>query len=102
MDDLGKITRSGNRVRALCVAAWVEDWIRPWVAATQAEALGDAKAWAEVPAPDLDPVVEEALKGLTLTVNDINGGKRPRARSILLHDYIDYLKRKATGQPDDN
>jgi hypothetical protein len=153
MDDLGKITRSGNRVRALCVAAWVEDWIRPWVAATQAEVLGDASVWAEVSEPDLDPVIKEAMKGLTLTINhnntiaagyekdhvvgvllmlhdagyeldgealqgwalangwtgknprrlakyadDINRGKRPRARSILRRDYIDYLKEKAADE----
>lgn len=153
MDDLGKITRSGNRVRALCVAAWVEDWVRPWVAATEAEILGDSHAWDDLLQPGLDPVVHEAMKSLTLTINhnntisagfekdqvvgillalhnagyeldgetlqgwalangwrgqnpqrlakyaaDINNGKRPRARSLIRHDYIDRLKRKAAGE----
>ena len=153
MDDLGKITRSGNRVRALCVAAWVEEWIRPWVSATQAEVLGDAEAWRDVAPPRLAPVVLEAMKGLTRTINhnntisagfekdqvvsvllalchagydldgeamqgwalangwtggnpqrlakyvtDINNGKRPRARSVLRHDYIDRLERAVAGQ----
>ncbi|WP_143261812.1 hypothetical protein [Allokutzneria sp. NRRL B-24872] len=72
MDALGQISRSGSRVKALCVAAWVEEWVRPWVTATQAEVLGDVQVWAEVSASDVDPVVEEAMKGLTLTVNHNN------------------------------
>lgn len=49
------------RVTALCVIAWNEDEIRPWVTAVRPEALGDGSAWDE-PVEPLDPVVVEALK----------------------------------------
>lgn len=71
MDDLGKITQSGNRMRALCVAAWPE-WVGPWVAATRPEILGNTGTWAEVVPSRIDPVVEQAMEGLTLTINHNN------------------------------
>jgi hypothetical protein len=153
MDDLGKIARNGGRVRALCVSALAEEEIAPWVAATRPEILGEAARWANDSPPALDPVVEQAMEGLTLTVNhnntiaagfekeqvvgvllmlkdanyhldgeqlqgwalahgwtgknpqrlagyveDINSGKRPRVRSMLRRDYLDYLRRKAAGE----
>lgn len=153
MEDLGKIAGAGSYVRALCVAAWVEKWVSPWVAATQAEILSDSQVWEDITAPAMDPVVREAMQGLTLTinhnntiaagyekdqvvgvllmlhgagyeldgeqlqvwalahgwgdknpqhlakyVNEIKRGKRPRVRSILRSDYLDYLRRKVASE----
>lgn len=69
LDDIGKLMHS--KVAALCVITWVDDWIRPWVTAVQPEILGDGTAW-EKKTPDLNPVVVEALKSMTSTVNHNN------------------------------
>lgn len=69
MADIGKLVHP--RVRALCVITWNEDWIRPWVSATQPDILGDGSAW-ETTTSDLDPVVVEAMKSMTLTMNHNN------------------------------
>lgn len=70
MDKIGKLVRYNHGIRALCVIAWNEDRIRPWVTATKPDILGDGSAWEDFsPALQLDLVVLEALKGLTLTVN---------------------------------
>jgi hypothetical protein len=66
-------SRYSHGIRALCVISWKEDRIRPWVTATNPDILGDGSA-REALSPDLelDPVVVEALKSLTLTVNHNN------------------------------
>ncbi|TDT74687.1 hypothetical protein DFO47_11246 [Arthrobacter sp. AG258] len=150
MQEIGELVRYSSGVKALCVISW-NDRLRPWVAATKPVILGDGSAWADEEAgPGLDPVLIEALKGLTLTVNhnntisagfekdqvvgvllalrdagipmdadaiqgwalahgwsgknperlaqyvrDINGGKRPRTRSVIRGDYIETLRRRA-------
>ncbi|MER6261719.1 hypothetical protein ABT203_19380 [Streptomyces sp900105245] len=72
MTDIGELVQyGGNRIRALCVITWNEDEIRPWVTAERPAILGDDSAWEEL-TPALDPIVVEALKGLTLTVNHNN------------------------------
>lgn len=72
MADIGKLVQyGGHRIRALCVITWNEDEIRPWVTAVRPSILGDGSAWEEL-TPELDPVVVEALKSLTLTVNHNN------------------------------
>ncbi len=72
MDDIGELVRNGGRrIRALCVITWSEDAIRPWVTAVRPTLLGDGSAWQDL-TPDLDPVVVEALKGLTATINHNN------------------------------
>ncbi|MFG3202074.1 hypothetical protein [Streptomyces sp. NPDC048192] len=72
MTDIGELVQyGGNRIRALCVITWNEDEIRPWVTAVRPAILGDDSAWEEL-TPALDPIVVEALKGLTLTVNHNN------------------------------
>ncbi|MFE0701899.1 hypothetical protein [Streptomyces sp. NPDC058872] len=72
MTDIGKLVQfGGRRIRALCVITWNEDGIRPWVTAMKPSILGDGSAWEEL-TPEIDPVVVEALKGLTLTVNHNN------------------------------
>lgn len=72
MDDIGKLVQNGGHgIRALCVIAWNENGIRPWVSAVHPTVLGDASAWDEL-TPELDPIIVEALKGLTLTVNHKN------------------------------
>lgn len=73
MDDIGKVVRYSQGIRALCVVTWNEDRIRPWVTATRPDVLGDGSAWKDLSSDlELDPVVVEALKGLTLTVNHNN------------------------------
>ncbi|MGW7712369.1 hypothetical protein [Streptomyces sp. NPDC054771] len=72
MADIGKLAQyGGHHIRALCVITWNEDEIRPWVTAVRPSILGDGSAWEEL-TPELDPVVVEALKSLTLTVNHNN------------------------------
>lgn len=71
MDDIGELVRYSRGIRSLCVITWNEDRIRPWVTATKPDILGDGSAWENICA-DLDPVVVEALKGLTRTVNHNN------------------------------
>lgn len=72
MADIGELVRNGGgRIRALCVISWNEEAIRPWVSAVGPELLGDVSAWDAV-IPDLDPVVVEALKSLTSTINHNN------------------------------
>lgn len=73
MDDIGSlIQRGGHRIRALCVITWSEDRIRPWVRAMSPRILGDGSAWEDHEPLELDPVVVEALKDLTVTVNHSN------------------------------
>ena len=71
MGDIGKLMRSSHRLRALCVITWNENAIRPWVSAVRPTVLGDGSAWEDV-TPELDPLVVEAMKGLTATVNHSN------------------------------
>lgn len=72
MDDIGKLMQHGGRaVRALCVVTWNEEWIRPWVSAVRPQLLGDGSAWDDS-TPELDPVVVEAMTGLTAMVNHNN------------------------------
>lgn len=72
MGDIGQLVQhGGHRIRALCVVTWDADEIRPWVTAVRPSILGDDSAWEEL-TPALDPVVVEALKSLTLTVNHNN------------------------------
>ncbi|WP_164701521.1 hypothetical protein [Modestobacter sp. KNN46-3] len=72
MDDIGKLMRFGGRAtRALCVIPAYDEAVRPWVSAVRPQVLGDGSAW-EGAVPELDPVVVEAMKGLTLTVNHNN------------------------------
>lgn len=71
MDDIGELVRSSRGIRSLCVITGNEDAIRPWVTALKPDILGDGSAWEDL-CPDLDPVVVEALKGLTRTVNHNN------------------------------
>ena len=73
MDDIVELVRYGGRsVRALCVITWNEEGIRPWVPAVWPQVLGDGAAWDDRMQPELDPVVVEALNGLTATVNHNN------------------------------
>jgi len=72
MDDIGELVQySGPRIRALCVIAWNEDAIRPWVSAAQPVVLGDSTAWENLTL-ELEPIVVEAMKSLTLTINHNN------------------------------
>lgn len=72
MDDIGELVRHGGvRIRALCIVTWNEDEIRPWVTAVSPTILGDGSAWEDL-TPELDPVVVEAMKSLTQTINHNN------------------------------
>ena len=87
--EAGAVRRSGHP--CLCVITWNEDAIRPWVSAVRPTVLGDRSAWEDL-TPELDPVVVEAMKSLTLTVNHNNTisagfGKDMVVSSLLaLHD----------------
>lgn len=87
MDDIGKLVRYDRRISALCVITWNGDSIRGWVTAMKPDILGDGSDW-ELPSPDLEPVVIEALKSLTLTVNHNNtisaGYEKDQVVSVLL------------------
>lgn len=92
MDDIGQVVRFGaQRIRALCVIAWDEDAIRPWVSAVHPVILGDGSAWEEL-APELDPILVEAMKSLTRRINHNNtiaaGTEKDHVVSTLLalHD----------------
>ncbi|WP_423461854.1 hypothetical protein ACO229_14175 [Promicromonospora sp. MS192] len=71
MDDIGKLVQHGYGITALCVITWVPDRVRPWVTVTNPQILGDGSDWQRR-SPGIDPVVLEALKGLTVTVNHNN------------------------------
>lgn len=71
MDDIGELARFSRGIRALCVITWNADRIRPWVTAMKPDILGDGSDWENL-TPEPDPVVIEALKSLTLTVNHNN------------------------------
>lgn len=61
----------GRGIRAICIITGNADQIRPWVTAMKPDILGDGSDW-ETLSPDLDPIVIEALRSLTLTVNHNN------------------------------
>lgn len=91
-NDVAELVRSNsNRIRALCVVSWNEDRLQPWVSAVHPELLGDTSAWQEQ-TPALNPVVEEGMKSLTLTINHNNtiaaGYEKDEVVSMLLalHD----------------
>jgi hypothetical protein len=71
MDDIGKLVRYGHGIRAICVITWNADGIRSWVTAMKPDILGDGSDW-KTPSAELDPIVMEALRSLTLTVNHNN------------------------------
>ncbi|WP_446044717.1 hypothetical protein [Streptomyces olivaceus] len=92
MKDIGKLTQFTNgRLAALCVLSSDDEGIGPWVKAARPVLLSGTSVWEEVALP-LDPVVVEALKGLTLTVNHNNtisaGYEKDMVVSVLLalHD----------------
>jgi len=88
MDDIGKLVSYGSSsIRSLCVITWNEERLRPWVTAVQPDILGDGSAWEDL-TPALDPVVVEALKSLTSTINHNNtisaGFEKDQVVGILL------------------
>jgi hypothetical protein len=92
MDDIGELVRFGSRrIRALCIITYNEKTLRPWVSAVRPTILGDDSAWGKL-TPELDPLVIEAMKSLTLTVNHNNtisaGFEKDQVVSVLLalHD----------------
>lgn len=92
MDDIGELVRfSSHMIRGLCVVTWNADRIRPWVTQTGPDILGDGSDWEDL-TPELDPLVVEALKSLTLTVNHNNtisaGFEKDQVVGVLLalHD----------------
>ncbi|CCQ46160.1 hypothetical protein ARTSIC4J27_2120 [Pseudarthrobacter siccitolerans] len=87
MEDIGKLVRYGRGIRAICLITGNADQIRPWVMAMKPDILGDGSDW-ETFSPDLDPIVIEALRSLTLTVNHNNtisaGYEKDRVVGVLL------------------
>lgn len=92
MDDIGELVRfSSHMIRGLCVITWNAERIRPWVTQMRPDILGDGSEW-ENRTPELDSVVIEAMKSLTLTINHNNtiaaGYEKDDVVSVLLalHD----------------
>jgi hypothetical protein len=75
-----KIEERAYRLRAMCVLPWgPADQLDPWIAARGAT---DLLGSADRPAPGItDPVVETALRSLTLSVNLSTGLGNPRDRA---------------------
>jgi hypothetical protein len=72
MDDIGELVRFSSRmIRGLCVITWNAGRIRPWVTQMRPDILGDGSEWEDL-TPELDLVVVEAMKSLTLTINHNN------------------------------
>lgn len=71
MEDIGELQRYSRGIKRLCVITWNADNLRPWVSAARPTILGDTSEW-EARTPELDPVVIEAMKSLTLTINHNN------------------------------
>ncbi|WP_417373696.1 hypothetical protein [Glutamicibacter protophormiae] len=87
IDEIGQLVRFARQIRALCIITWNADGIRPWVTAMKPEVLGDGSDWEKL-STDLDPVVIEALRSLTLTINHNNtisaGYEKDQVVSVLL------------------
>ena len=88
MDDIGELVRFRSRmIRGLCVITWNADRIRPWVTQMRPDILGDGVEWEDL-TPELEPVVIEAMKSLTLTINHNNtisaGYEKDDVVSVLL------------------
>jgi hypothetical protein len=56
-----------RRVTAICAVPWVLEWLTDWIRGRQAKDLTGSVQPAA--APQLDPVVEQALESLTRSVN---------------------------------
>lgn len=69
---LGKLLDNGSSVTALCVAAWNQDEIGPWVAAASPESLSTAEDWADTRVMKLHPDVESDLISVTRVINHNN------------------------------
>ncbi|GHE33932.1 hypothetical protein GCM10018771_12440 [Streptomyces cellulosae] len=88
MTDIGKLVQhGGSRIRALCVITWNEDEIRPWVTAVRPSSLGDGSAWEDL-TPALNPIVVEALRSLTLTVNHNNTISAGRDKDVVVSSLL--------------
>lgn len=84
-----------SRVQGLCVIPWLYEWVEPW--ATGRRAL-DLLAPDDVPeAPAIsDPVVREAVKSLTISVNLSTGLSHPSDKAAAV-DTFRALKRAGIG-----
>jgi hypothetical protein len=72
MDDLGKVTRSDNRVRALCVAAWVRGLDPPMGGGNSSGDSGGHARLGRRLHTRPEPGRRGSHEGLTLTVNHNN------------------------------
>lgn len=89
MDDIGELVRfSSPMIRGLCVITWNADRIRPWVTQMRPQILGDGSEWDDDLTPELNPILIEAMKSLTLTINHNNtiaaGYEKDDVVSVLL------------------
>lgn len=73
--DVGNLTHSASRIRALCVINWQEAWLRPWVRYANPTILGDPSLWVDL--PRLHPVVEEEMCRLSPILNHSNSITSP-------------------------
>lgn len=72
MDDIGELVRfSSHMIRGLCVITRNANRIRRWVTVMRPDILGDGSEWEDL-TQQLDPVVIEAMKSVTLTIDQNN------------------------------
>jgi len=70
--DISEFTSwNSNRITALCVIAWNQEKLRPWVSEAHPELLGDISAW-RMRTRQLDPVIVAAMESITLSINHNN------------------------------
>lgn len=86
--DISELTgRNGSGITASCVVSWDEEKLRPWISAAQPELLGGVDV-SQASVPPLNPVVEEAMKAITMTINHNNtiagGYEKDEVVSVLL------------------
>ncbi|WP_308294867.1 AfsA-related hotdog domain-containing protein [Streptomyces sp. JJ66] len=91
MADIGKLVHyGGHRIRALCVIAWNEDEIGPWVTAVRPSILGDGSAWEEL-TPELGMLLLEAARQAALAT----ASPRPVCVTGMDSDFVKYAEMDA-------
>jgi hypothetical protein len=87
------------RVKAICAVPWTLDRIRDWIRGRQAKDVTGTAEAAGV--PQLDPVVERALEGLTISVNLGTALSNPMDRTMAVHSLRALQKARYNWTPED-
>lgn len=86
------------RVQALCVIPWLYEWVEPWAAGRQAVDLLAPSQVVKVP-PISDPVVEQAMKSLTIAVNLSTGLAHPSDKAAAVNTFRALKKARIGWEP---